>query len=227
MKTAIKTLIKKNSVFYILFLAWFLVTGILSLSFPKSVSFFWINHNFRSTQTDLFFTFVTFFGSEFLILTLISIFFFTKNKKLVVGLIHGLIISGLIAQVLKHLFYYPRPALYFHNAAVVKTAPWVTLYHHYSFPSGHTTAIFAAATMVSLFFSDKRLLTVFCFGVACLVAYSRVYLGEHFLEDVWLGSFIGTFCGTVCFVIQQRITKYLLYKKEAKDLSPSSENQSI
>jgi len=227
MKAAVKTLIKKNSLFYILFLIWFLITGIVSLSFPKSVSFYWINHHLHSTKVDLFFTFITFFGSEFLVPMLISIFFFLRNKKLFIGLIQGLIVSGLVAQILKHLFRYPRPALYFHNAAMVKAPSWITLYYHYSFPSGHTTAIFAVATLVSLFFSDKRSLTVFCFIIACLVAYSRIYLGEHFLEDVWLGSAIGTFCGTVCFIVQQRITKQILYRKKERILVPSSENQSL
>jgi len=158
---------------------------------------------------------------------LIGIFIFMKNKKLLIGLIQGLIVSGLIAQILKHLFRYPRPALYFHNAAMVKAPHWITLYYYYSFPSGHTTAIFAVATLVSLFFSDKRSLTVFCFIIACLVAYSRIYLGEHFLEDVWLGSFIGTFCGTICFAVQQHITKQMLFKKEERILVPSSENRSL
>lgn len=225
MGTAVRNLIKRNPTFYILYLIWFSITGILSISFPKSESFFWINHSFHSIQTDLFFTFVTFCGSGLLIALLIVIFFFGRDKKLATGLIQGLVVSVLVTQLLKHLFHCPRPALFFHNASLVDTAPWITLYYRHSFPSGHTTAVFAAVTMICLFFPRKRALSVGCFVVGCLVAYSRVYLGEHFLEDVWVGSFIGTFCSTVCFIAQQRITRYLVYKKARKLLARSSENQ--
>jgi membrane-associated phospholipid phosphatase len=89
------------------------------------------------------------------------------------------------------------------------------LYYKHSFPSGHTASVFAAAITISLFASRKRWVSGICFLFACLTAYSRVYLGEHFVEDVWIGSLEGVVFGTICFLLQQKIL-YVLRKKEHK-----------
>jgi membrane-associated phospholipid phosphatase len=59
-----------------------------------------------------------------------------------------------------------------------------------SFPSGHSTTIFALATLLCIFAKDWRLKIV-CLLCAVLVGYSRLYLGQHFLGDVLMGSCIG------------------------------------
>jgi membrane-associated phospholipid phosphatase len=88
---------------------------------------------------------------------------------------------------------------------VVRSVRWVALHHKYSFPSGHATSVFTAAVIVSLFFLEKKWIAILCFAIAVLTAYSRVYLGEHFVMDVWMGSFIGVFTGTCCFLVQEHI----------------------
>lgn len=69
-----------------------------------------------------------------------------------------------------------------------------------SFPSGHSTAAFAAASLVT---SESRrwwphgvwLVAPAMYGGASLVALSRMYNNKHWASDVVLGAAIGTFSG--------------------------------
>jgi len=69
-----------------------------------------------------------------------------------------------------------------------------------SFPSGHTTAAFAAAAAVT---SEPRrwwphgqwVVASVMYGGATLVGLSRIYHNDHWASDVALGAAIGTFGG--------------------------------
>jgi membrane-associated phospholipid phosphatase len=87
---------------------------------------------------------------------------------------------------------------------LIHHASWISLYHQNSFPSGHTTTIFAAAVMISLC-SQKTTVAIFSLIIAVLVGYSRVYLGQHFIEDVCAGSFLGVVIGTLSYLLLEKV----------------------
>lgn len=60
-----------------------------------------------------------------------------------------------------------------------------------SFPSGHVSTAFATATSLTLT-CKKWYVVVPAFTWASSVAYSRLYLGEHYPTDVLAGAIIGT-----------------------------------
>ncbi|HEY5585070.1 MAG TPA: phosphatase PAP2 family protein [Ruminiclostridium sp.] len=64
----------------------------------------------------------------------------------------------------------------------------------YSFPSGHTTAVFAIATTLAL---NIPILAVVCFPIALIVAISRLYLGVHYPSDVLAGMAIAILSSVV------------------------------
>lgn len=89
---------------------------------------------------------------------------------------------------LKFFFYRPRP---FVEQAVTLRVSSETASHlrkDSSFPSGHA----ANAFMVSALFAQRlRRMRFGLYGLAAMVALSRVYLGVHYPSDVLVGSFLG------------------------------------
>ncbi|MEM6765248.1 MAG: phosphatase PAP2 family protein [Bacteroidota bacterium] len=72
----------------------------------------------------------------------------------------------------------------------------------YGFASSHAANFFALATLMSQVFQKSRLSWGF-FGVAALVAYSRVYLGVHFPGDVLVGGIVGICAGFIGYGLAQ------------------------
>jgi membrane-associated phospholipid phosphatase len=63
----------------------------------------------------------------------------------------------------------------------------------FSFPSGHTTAAFASATVLQQHFGWK--VGVPAYAVASYVAASRVQTQKHYLSDVAFGAALGIVAG--------------------------------
>ena len=80
----------------------------------------------------------------------------------------------------------------------------------YSFPSGHTAVSFAAAS--AAWFMKKRKTGVVFGAVACLIAFSRLYLYVHYPTDVLAGAVIGILCGAAA----SRLTEMAAAAREAR-----------
>ena len=65
----------------------------------------------------------------------------------------------------------------------------ISAQHDYSFPSGHTIASFEAC--VVLLIHDKRM-GIPATILACLIAFSRLYLYVHYPTDVIFSIIVGT-----------------------------------
>lgn len=96
----------------------------------------------------------------------------------------GLVVSLGTSYVLKKIVARPRPAekYAFIHPSIIETDP--------SFPSGHTTAAFSAATSLSLT-ARKWYVVVPAYLWAGTVAYSRLHSGVHYPSDVLAGALIG------------------------------------
>lgn len=131
------------------------------------------------------------------ILLLFLLLYKQKGKEcllLVLGLVLLIFVGDqLSSHVLKPLFQRYRPT---HHPETMELVQTVLGYRggSYGFISGHTTNYFSFATFTALLLRD-RLYTVMAVLVAATVAYSRIYLGVHFITDVIPGIVIGSLIG--------------------------------
>lgn len=146
-----------------------------------------LNQVFR-VLPDGFWANVTILGDALVAFVLLSLLVLRYPQVLATGVITGLIATGLSRSV-KLLTAVERPAAVLGEQ--VHTIGSVTL-HHLSFPSGHTTAAFAAAGVIALMVQCSRL-NAFLFCLALLVGASRIAVGAHWPMDVATGAAFGWF----------------------------------
>jgi membrane-associated phospholipid phosphatase len=100
-------------------------------------------------------------------------------------------VTSIVAQAAKNLFEAPRPKLYFKDQlSRIHFVKGIDILSYHSFPSGHTITAFSAAVVMAYLAKNKKW-SVLLLLIAILVGYSRMYLSEHFFEDVTGGSVLG------------------------------------
>lgn len=156
---------------------------------------------------DHFFSFVTLLGEFWLVgPVLLAVLCFKKyrNKRMLLALVICNLLPFFITHVAKQLYNAPRPMYYFESALWHHFVDGQPKQYHFSFPSGHTEGIFALVTFLVLLIPSKKwMLAIVLFIVASLVGLSRIYLSQHFLQDVLAGSMIGViFCYLPFKIIQ-------------------------
>lgn len=155
---------------------------ILSYAFDGQVNIFF--KSLKSPVFDFFLSTITNFGLVIVILIIPSIIFYGKNKKLVYLAWTTFIASFVLAFAIKLIVLRQRPT-------EALTYPFTHIID-YSFPSMHAMAVFSLLPiLIKHLPKQKYFFVVFAF----LVAFSRIYLGFHFLSDVVFGALIGYFIG--------------------------------
>ncbi|HMG68133.1 MAG TPA: phosphatase PAP2 family protein [Chitinophagaceae bacterium] len=87
-----------------------------------------------------------------------------------------------------------------------------------SFPSGHTTVAFAAATVFAMEYKDRPLVPIFAYSAASLIGLSRITENKHWITDVVAGAALGYLTG------RQVVNNYHRY---AKLKAPKQKKNSI
>ena len=189
MKT-LKEILAGNRLFFGLWLLFFAVGLFFLLSLGKAASFLDLNAYHHSTL-DTIFIWVTFLGNGVFSVVVFVIFLLQRRWSQATQVMVAFLLSALVAQILKNLFSMPRPKQFFAPGQYHYFIDGVTGLGFASFPSGHTTSIFALATLLAIFTKNPKAKIAFLLsGIA--VGYSRIYLGQQFLGDVLTGSCIGT-----------------------------------
>lgn len=162
----------------------------------------WIAEHVQSDSLDQVMPRISFLGNSGMIFILISVLLLcvpkerSKGVQMLLALVFSLIFCNLL---LKNLVTRVRPFDMVGGIELLVQAP-----QDYSFPSGHTSAAFAAATVMVLNRSRLRgLFLVF----ALLMGFSRLYLYVHFPSDVLGGMLTGMVSGYLATQCYQLIAR--------------------
>ena len=88
-----------------------------------------------------------------------------------------------------------------------------------SFPSGHTTLVFAAATVYAMEYRHHPWIPVFAYSFASVVGISRMTENKHWPTDVLAGAALGMICG------RQVVNNYHRYMKIKQPERPGHEKK--
>jgi membrane-associated phospholipid phosphatase len=192
----IVSLVKKNSLFFFGSVLFLLASAIVLLFFSKRDGFYLLNNYHNNFFTNVFIWF-TYLGDGLFCVAVGLLLFFLKRRFLGLIVLSSYALSGIIAQVLKYFFTEARPAIYLKDSSYPYFIDNVTLHNMYAFPSGHTASAFALAAVLSFEAKNKSYSLLFLIA-AILVGYSRIYLAQHFIDDVFAGAVIGLVSAVIC-----------------------------
>ena len=196
------TLFKYNKAFFIAIILLFISSWVVLFLKTREEGFILLNP-YHTSILDKVFYFLTKLGNGWCMVMVAALYLLMKRKKLALLVISSYALSGLLAQLLKYLFPEARPAVFLEKSNYPYFIEHVTLHSYSSFPSGHTASAFAMAAVLTFYFPNKWW-SLPLLVYACLVGYSRIYLGDHFLNDVLAGGVIGIVCAVVCWVLAVR-----------------------
>ncbi len=189
MNIGIKAILYKVRWFFIPYLIIICACLVIKLTFTREEIYFAVNTRY-SGWADFIEPYITDLGNFWTVVFLSAVFvLFNYAKAFLLFMINT--VTALTAQVIKNIFDAPRPKLYFQDQLskihFVKGVDQLSLH---SFPSGHTVTAFTTALLFT-YWCKNKLLGLPLLLIAIAVGYSRMYLSQHFFEDVAAGSVIG------------------------------------
>ena len=127
-----------------------------------------------------------------------AIYWFVKNKswKVLGQTLAAVFLSrGIITEAIRFLWHRPRPFVgHTVNLLINHEASG-------SFPSGHTTLLFALAAII--YFWNKKIGWLF-FALSFLACFARIFVGVHYPLDILAGMVVGIFSGWLIYKIGKK-----------------------
>jgi membrane-associated phospholipid phosphatase len=204
-----KTFLKQNFIFILTYGILLLSVTIVLLQNGKVQIHKSINSIVGNSFFDIFFKYITHLGDGLFAIVIVLIGLFFNVKKSMYVLI-TYISASLISTIIKNYIYLdtcrPSFAFQYFVREPLQLISGVEMNTFHSFPSGHSTTAFAVF-MCFLFMSQKIGYKFCWFILALLAAFSRTYLSQHWLVDIYFGSLIG-FSFSVFFYFMFYIKPY-------------------
>jgi len=191
-------IIKKHRAYFALYFPFLILIGYVVFVYSKASIHIYFNQ-FHTPFFDQFFKYLTYLGDGWAIafVAVFYLLFVSIRQGFLIGF--STLFASAITQLFKHYIFGGtlRPGPYFKDVEpyALHLVEGVDLHIAYSLPSGHTTAAFALTVSIAFIYNTRRLDTAM-FILGALIGWSRVYLSQHFLEDVFMGSIVGVL-GTI------------------------------
>lgn len=197
--------IKSSWIYFSLVGIFFIATGYFLAGYSKLNGHVLINQ-YHNNFWDNLFPYITHIGDGLTAIFIIIALFIWKEKYGYLALFAFLFTAG-ITHGLK-FFVFPdmeRPILelwdYFVHGHGHMVLHIDDMKSENSFPSGHTTSAMSIFCLLALIFNNQRKWTGFIWaGLAILASFSRAYLSQHFMMDIFAGTLIGTLGTLFVFV---------------------------
>lgn len=189
----LKRLLQNNIVPVVLSSVFFIAGAfLLGLTEKKDLHLFF--NSLVWQPLDAIFLFATKLAESFVVVAAFVLMLFL-NVRLFITALSSFSLSAAVTQILKHFVFSDaeRPKAFFDNhftEITLNLVKGIEIHGENSFPSGHTTTAFSILFAVGLVTQNKWMKAA-CFLIALAVAFSRIYLSQHFFEDVYAGSMIG------------------------------------
>ena len=161
-------------------------------------------HGMRTPVGDAVMCFITKLGNAGMIWIVLAVILLLipKTRKTGIIILAALCIDLVVCNgILKNLFARIRPCDVNTQIQLLIARP-----DDFSFPSGHTAASFAA--VAALYFSGERKLWKPALVLACLIAFSRLYLYVHYPTDILGGILVGIAAGYIGYAMNQKWLKW-------------------
>lgn len=172
---------------------------VIKLLFSREQIYFGVN-GYHYALADQLAIYATDLGSGFAMIGIVLIVILFSYRQAFL-LVTSFGITTLLVQLVKRIVKAPRPSLYFqHDLSHIYFVKGVKMYLTNSFPSGHTVQAFTVAVVLAYTAGKKRWGFIYLL-LAIAVGYSRMYLSEHFFEDVVAGSIMGTVATVIWLTI--------------------------
>lgn len=133
-----------------------------------------------------------------------------KYRKVGFTMLIALVLSVIFCNlIMKNIWHRPR-CFWVDGQRLTVSGEFENLYNifnsigDYSFPSGHTSASFAAA--LAIFMWRKRE-GIYAIVLAALIAVSRLYLTVHYPTDVFVSLILGSLYGIAAYYIAKWLFK--------------------
>jgi membrane-associated phospholipid phosphatase len=192
---------KQHRAFFVLYFTFLLLGGYLLIVYSKTSIHLYFNQ-YNNLSLDYFFKYLTHLGDGLSIVIVGLLFLVFKSRRAGLQIWVSGILGGVLSQFMKHIVFgsSPRPAKYFTeiDPYVLHYVDGVEMNYVNSLPSGHTTAAFAMCLSIAFIYKNRQMDTAM-FVLAFLISISRIYLSQHFFEDIYLGSMVGVLSAIIAY----------------------------
>lgn len=185
------------------------VIGLVTLGDKPIQKFFYRNESMFIKNSSYYF--FSPLGSGLISIPALGVFYvvgaINKNQRAKETGMKGLeayVITAVLTTVVKEIAHRHRP----YQDMIPDPHAWdgplkwggpYGIFGYNSFPSGHSSAIFAVATVVGLEYWDTKWVPAVSFGLAGFTALYRLAVNDHWASDVLFGSALGYAVGSMVF----------------------------
>ena len=148
-------------------------------------------------------------GGVILILLGLAFVCFRKTRRNGLAILLGLLIELIVVNlVIKTAVMRPRP---YYDETSIFYQYWLDVgfgkeIDFGSFPSAHSSSIFATCLPIFVYRDKKWSWTAILF--ALIIAFSRIYIAVHYPSDVVGGVIVGIICSIIAILIVNAIYRY-------------------